>query len=140
MLNTKNIDGLVEEYRKCAEICLGTDYGDELAVKKHNKAVDNMYSIVENIASQGSTAIDRLSVLLDEENLNTWIAFQLLDRIKVTPEIEKKCLSIIQNQASGEGPNALGTKYWLKEWKRKKRKDKFRFLQSLFRRCFTRSR
>jgi hypothetical protein len=120
-LSTENIENFIEEYKKCTEICAATDYADKAAVKKHNKSVDRMDVIVETVASQGPSAIDRLAVLLDDDTAGRWLAFQLLDRVKVAPTVEKKCLSLIKKQASGKSPDALGAKYWLKEYKRRKR-------------------
>ncbi len=132
MIHMENINDLIEEYRKCAEICAETDYAEKASVKRHNKTVDKMDSIVEKIVSKGTTAIEQFAVLLDEENTGHWLSFQFLDKEIAIPDVEKRCLSLIRNQASSKGTAAIGAKYWLKEWKQKKLRNRFLLFKSFF--------
>ncbi len=111
---------MIEEYKKFSEICENTDYSNKQSVKKHNKAVNGMYKIIEKVAQKGQSSVDKISQLLDDKISRKWVAFQLLEKVQVTSDIELKCLSIIEDIASGDGAEAMGSRIWLDEWKAKK--------------------
>lgn len=118
----KRMSPLVQ-YRKCAETCSKIDYGKKATVRANNRAVDKMYKIVYEAVRQGQSAIDELSTFLDEPLSGPWLAHQLLEKAAVSPEIERKCLSIIwklATQENGKLGQQMGEKMWLKKWYEKK--------------------
>jgi hypothetical protein len=108
----------LEEYKKCAEICQDTDFGNKRSVRAHNAAVDRMYEIVEQASMDGSEAIANLISLLDDDISSKWIAHHIIEKAEVDPGIRKKCFKIIEKIASIDGPDAFGEKIWLEEWKK----------------------
>lgn len=117
----------IEEYKNLTKICAKTDYSDESSVAKHNKSVDRMYEIVDSIKEEkNDNTIEQFYQLLEltENKTNLWAAFHLLERLPTTPEIEHKAISIIESFAKGDDENALGCKYWLKQWNKKKGANK----------------
>ena len=114
---------VLDQYRKCAEICSKIDYANKASVRANNRAVDKMYKIVNEAVKQGQSAVDELTILIDEPLPASWIAHQLLEKATVSPEIEKKCLSIIWKSATQEGgkpSQQMGEQMWLKQWHEKK--------------------
>jgi hypothetical protein len=97
-----------EEYRKCAEICQGTDYGSKQSVSNRNKVVNRMYEIVEQASETGRESVAELIELLDDEISSKWIAHHIVEKTKVDPSIRDKCFKIIEKLANGDDPNAFG--------------------------------
>jgi hypothetical protein len=116
---------MLEEYRKCAEICSKIDYSNRATIRANNRGVTKMYKIVEGAERQGPSAISELSTLLDEPLSAAWLSHQLLERAAVTPDIEKKCLNIIHRLSMNEYPVRTidtGEQMWLKNWYSKNNK------------------
>lgn len=114
---------ILEQYQKCAEICSKTDYRNKASVRANNRAIEKMYKIVVEAIEQGPSAINELASLLDDSLSAPWIAHQLLEKTTVSPEIERKCLSVIRNSVMEEGSRPgqqMGEEMWLKRWNDKK--------------------
>jgi len=114
---------VLDQYRKCTEICSKIDYGNKASIRVNNRAVDKMYKIVGDAVKQGHSAVNELVKLLDEPLSAPWIAHQLLEKTTVCQEVEKKCLSIIWKLATedgGEPGQQVGEQIWLKQWYEKK--------------------
>jgi len=112
---------MIEEYRACAAICAETNYSNKQSVRKHNQAVGKMYKIINVAISQGQEHVKALIPLLDEPLCAKWLAHHLLEKTIVEHGIEQKCLAIIESLASGNGPDASGEKFWLKNYRENKR-------------------
>lgn len=115
-------EDMIDEYRKCSDICALTDYGDKKSVRIHNKTVSQMYEIVKIASAKGPSEIEKLAGLLDEKKSTKWIAYQLLEVAELQSKIENKCLKIIESYAKGDDAEAMGASLWLEEWKKKKRR------------------
>ena len=114
---------VLDQYRKCAEICSKTESGNKSSIRANNRAVKKMYKIVNAAVRQGQSAIDALSTLLDEPLSGPWLAHQLLEKATVRPEVERKCLSIIWRLATEDSREQIqqrGEQIWLKKWYEKK--------------------
>jgi hypothetical protein len=108
---------MVDQYRKCAEICSKIDYFNKASVRASNRAVNKMYKIVVEAVKHGPVAVNELNSLLDEPLSAPWIAHQLLEKAVVSPEVERKCLSIIWKLSTkGPGTQQMGEQIWLKRW------------------------
>lgn len=115
-----NLDQLISDYRSQTEICEAINYSDMATVKRNNRAVSRMYSIVEQISKEhGEKGMRAFSVLLEEQANRTdlWAATHLLERLKPTPEIEREALIIIEAEAAKKGADGMGYQVWLKNWK-----------------------
>jgi uncharacterized membrane protein YgaE (UPF0421/DUF939 family) len=116
----------MEEYKECAYITSLIDYGEMETVERSNRAVERMYEIVSEIASQGSNAINKFAELLEHQPSATWLAHQLVEKATLDKTLLQKCFAIVEKLrqdalANGQGATALGEEWWLKEWKQKKR-------------------
>ena len=111
----KDIDELINEYKKMTFICSQIDYSDMRSVKCNNKAVDRMYEIVNLIKKEyAEEGIYRFSKLLDIETdrTNIWAAVQMLEKFTVDSITEEKALNIIKKDAE----TSIGMQYWLKDY------------------------
>ena len=118
-------DELIEEYKKLPRNCYHVDYGDKKASKRNNDSVTRMYQIVETINNEfGIEGILKLKPLLDVTDFQTdlWIATQLLEKVSLDTQTEKKALDIIEKVAASDDVLALGYQYWIKDWKLKRSK------------------
>jgi len=118
-----NLNDLISEYRMQTEICAAIDYSDMVTVKRNNRAVSRMYSIVEQIGrDHGEDGMRAFAVLLEERTNRTdlWAATHLLERLKPSPEIEREALVIIEAEAAKKGADGMGYQVWLKNWKSKR--------------------
>ncbi len=116
---------IVDEYRKCAETCRTTDYGNSLSVRAHNRSAKKMCKLVKDSVKVGNEGIESLAKLLDEPVASEWLSYQLLETADdLRPEIEIKCLEIIQNIANDDTrhANSFGARAWLAKWTQKKNK------------------
>ncbi len=80
-----------------------------------------MYKLITSAAQQGADSISAFFPLLDEPTSAKWLAHQLLEKTQVDTQVEEKCLKIIEALAKGDGPDALGEKWWLRDYKAKKK-------------------
>jgi hypothetical protein len=113
---------ILDQYRKCAETCRTTDYGNPLSVRAHNRSVTKMYKLVKKVAGEGNESVENLAKLLAEPFTCEWLSFQLLDTIdSLRPEIKHKCLEIIQNIANDRTrhSDSFGSRVWLEKWAKK---------------------
>lgn len=84
---------LLEEYKKLAQICAETDYGNQASVRRRNKAVARMYKIVEAVGSEQTDEIRQQFVeLFDITDYDThlWAAIHLLERFYLRIQKRKK--------------------------------------------------
>src|SRR5687767_14058551 len=115
------LSDLIEKYKKQVSICSRIDYSDMRTVKANNRAVKEMYSIIELLKTNfSSQQIRQFAELLDtsENNTNLWVAPQLLEHVSLDTDIENKALQIITTASKGDSAEALGFKIWLQNWKR----------------------
>ncbi|MFH2003077.1 MAG: hypothetical protein ABIK28_25645 [Planctomycetota bacterium] len=111
---------MIEEYKKCASTCAATDYRNKKSVRRHNLAVDRMYGIIVSAVKQGHDAVSSFLPLLDDPVCARWLAHHLLEKADVPPQVEEKCLAVIEALSKGDGPDALGEQYWLRDYRQKK--------------------
>ncbi len=107
----------LDRYKEYAQICARLDYSDRRTILVNNRAVDKMYEIVESAVQEGPDAVAELACLLEEPLTAPWISHQLLERALVPPEVERRCLSIIEGLAL----DSIGEQMWLAEYKNKKK-------------------
>lgn len=111
------MNSMIDEYKKCAQICKNTDYGNKSSVKAHNLAILKMYQIVQAVDKKGSNEVEKLATLLDDDIAKHWLAYQLIEKINVNSNIEKKCLSIIRKIADDKNSiESFGARKWLEKW------------------------
>ena len=108
------------EYRECAERCARIEYCDPASVADSNRAVDRMYEIVKLAVKEGEGAVNKLVSLLDEPVSARWLAHQLVEIADLQRDVEDRCFAIVEELATGDGPEAMGEAVWLKEFKVKK--------------------
>jgi len=112
-----DLEKMMEEYKKCVGICSQIDYSNKKTINENNKAVTKMYSILNNIKNTNEENIQYFYQLLDDELAGKWFSHQLLELFIVDSKVEKKALTIIKKLSKKE----LGEKYWLKDYKNKKK-------------------
>jgi len=105
-----NVPSRLDRYRELAAICARTGYQSAKSVRKHNNAADEM----RRIASEPGAA-NELAELLTDPAARCWLAYQLIELGDPAPAIRDQCLSIIRNEASKDGPDALGAQIWLQD-------------------------
>jgi hypothetical protein len=112
---------MFDEYRKCAEICskkIDYYHVDKRTIRANNRAVVKMYKIVKKAVKNGDQAVAELVKLLDEPISAPWIAHQLVEKAKISPEIQLRCFNIIEKLAmkdGGESAEQMGERMWLKQ-------------------------
>ena len=114
---------LIDEYRKCAEICRSTDYGNSRSVKLHNRSAKKMHLLVLKASKEGDKVIEVLAQLLNDSVASEWLSYQLLEVVDgLQPNIELKCLEIIQkiSNDSNRHADSYGARVWLARWAQKK--------------------
>ena len=117
-----NIEKLKLEYLKLTSICAETNFSDKNSVRKNNIAVQKMYGIMTELSeSNDQNEILIFSKLLGvkENRTNSWIAIQLLEKLKVDKNTEKQCLEVIESVISENTRDAIGFKIWLDEYNSK---------------------
>lgn len=110
---------LIDEYKQMASICHNVDYADKKSVKLNNKSVTRMYQIVDKIKAEfGEIGVTEFAKLIDikQDRVDLWASIQMLEKMKVEKDAEKKALSIIKVEAK----DSLGHQYWLKSFQDKK--------------------
>ena len=116
---------LIAEYRRCVEMYAAIDYAEPATVDTGNRAVGSMYEIVEEMDRRGADAIEEFAApLLDDPEAARWIPQQLLERCKVSAEMETRCLALIEERVKGDDIEAMMAEVWLKEYRSKPRPDK----------------
>ena len=119
-----NIEKLKLEYLKLTSVCAETNYSDKNSVRRNNNAVKKMYGIIEELSeSKNQNEILKFAELLDvkENRTNSWVAIQLLEKIKVAKITERKCLEVIKSAISENTLVAFGLKIWLNNYNSKTR-------------------
>ena len=112
------IEKLKLEYLKLTSICAETNFSDKSSVRKNNIAVQKMYGIMTELSeSNDQNEILIFSKLLGvkENRTNSWIAIQLLEKLKVDKNTEKQCLEVIEIVITENTRDAIGFKIWLDE-------------------------
>lgn len=105
---------ILDEYRRCAEICKNTDYGNKKSVKENNRAAKRMWQLTEKVVKEGSGAIRLLASLLDDPLTKEWLAYQLLEKADLDADTEDKCFSVIREIAASNIPvNSFAAKKYL---------------------------
>jgi hypothetical protein len=102
----------VDRFRKYAAVCATTAYGSGASVRRHNAAAQQMRQLVMEPG-----AAEELVPLLDEADAGQWLAFALLELSQPLDAVREKCLAIIRSLAAGSGADALGARYWLRDFK-----------------------
>ena len=114
------LNELIDEYKLMASICHNFDYTDKKAIKRNNKAVSRMYEIVHNIRKEfGNNGIIEFAKLIDikQDRVDLWAAIQMLEKMQVDKDTEKRALTIIKEEAK----DSLGHQYWLKSYQNTKK-------------------
>lgn len=117
------LEELIEDYKDQAAICAKINYSIKSTIKDNNKSVHRMYEIVNEIRGKfGQKGIEQFQKLLDikDNEINVWAATQLLEKLSPDKTTETKAIEIIKQIANSNNTNALGFKYWLKEYETKK--------------------
>ena len=85
------IDKLIDEYKNLPKICEQTDYANKISVKANNKAVSQMYKIVD-LLNQDSIGFVKFKELLDitEYKTNLWVATHILEKMNPDKDTERK--------------------------------------------------
>jgi hypothetical protein len=114
------LNQLIDEYKQMASVCHNFDYADKKAVKRNNKAASRMYEIVHAIRKEfGEIGIKEFAKLTDikQDRVDLWASIQMLEKMNVDKDTEKKALTIIKEEAK----DSLGHQYWLKNYNDKKK-------------------
>jgi hypothetical protein len=82
-----------------------------------NRAADELRRLASTIGSGGPDSIRSFSVLFDDTRNDVWIwaAFHALEVMQSPPDIVDRAFSILEERATGDSINALGTRIRLKE-------------------------
>lgn len=116
------IDELINEYKTLPKICFQTDYSNKKSVRANNKAVTRMYEIVETINKKFDIiGTEQFQKLLDttDYKTNIWVAIHLLEKLEPDQINKTKALSIINQIAKSNDPDAFAFNQWLKDWNNK---------------------
>jgi hypothetical protein len=120
------IDNLIKVYIGLAKNCHDVDYADKRAVRRNNDSAKRMGAIVGEINDKfGTDGIRRFNPVLDitDYKTNLWAAVHLLKIVdNLDKSMETKALGIIKKVAAGDDLEALGFKYWIKDWELSRRK------------------
>ena len=111
---------LIDEYKQMASICHNIDYYDKKSVKLNNKSVTRMYQIVDKIKEEfGDNGVFEFAKLIyiKQDRVDLWAAIQMLEKMQVDKDTEKKALAIIKEEAK----DSLGHQYWLNSYLNKKK-------------------
>ena len=117
-MDVSAIDGLIGEYRSCADAHNEPGDGSESWATRVNHAADRMIVIARRVAEGGPEAVSRFGSLLetDRPHVALWAAHHLLDFM--TPDLRARdaALALIERTAAGKGGLALGEQQWLDNW------------------------
>jgi hypothetical protein len=118
---------LLNRYEELARIHANSDYGDSRSVKKANDAVDEMISISRDVGLMGEGGLEAFSALLDvsTNKVHLWAAHHILEHMNISKSLERRALGIIRENAKGDSADALGERWWLKDWEEKHKKASF---------------
>ena len=113
------IQALIDEYRAQAAIHSAIDYGQKASIRAGNRAAARMRSIAQKLTTLGNQAVAAFGRLLEshEPGVAIWAAHHLLEHMAPKPSLAESALNLIQRRAWGAGPDALGERVWLSEWK-----------------------
>ena len=121
MMMTDELKKLLKRYEELAQIHASIDYGDSRSIKQANDAVDEMISISRKASLMGEGALGAFTILLDvsANKVRLWAAHHILEHMDFSKSLEQRALGIIREYAKGESANALGERWWLKDWEEK---------------------
>jgi hypothetical protein len=90
------------------------------AVKRVNRAADEMRRVATDIGSRGPDAIRAFSRLLDEprNDVQIWVAFHILEVMEAPLDVVDRAFQVLEKLSCDEGVVALGTKWRLNELRR----------------------
>ena len=111
---------LIDEYKQMASICHNIDYANKKSVKLNNKSVTRMYQIVDKIKAEfGDNGVFEFAKLIyiTQDRVDLCAAIQMLEKMQVDKDTEKKALAIIKEEAK----DSLGHQYWLNSYQDKKK-------------------
>ena len=111
----------VAQYRRCVDVTARVDYGDMRTVRANNRAVGQMYDIVER-ANRDAPMLAQLVDLLQDPQCARWLAHQLVERASISQEVERQCFQIVEALARDD--QELGEKMWLSEWRAKRKRPR----------------
>jgi hypothetical protein len=110
---------LVEEYLANARAHAATTYADSKSVRTSNRAADRMRAIALQFSSRSLDDKRTFALLLDDttETVAAWAAHHVLEMMAPDDKTTQRALLVIERQSSGTGPNALGERIWLENWR-----------------------
>ena len=116
---------LLNRYEELARIHASMNYGDSRSVEEGNDAVSEMISISREVSRMGEKGLEAFATLLDvsTNNAHIWAAHHILEHMNFSKSLEQRALGIIRENAKGEGPDALGDLWWLRDWEEKHKRD-----------------
>jgi hypothetical protein len=108
----------VEHYLSAREV---ESSGRRAAVRVTNRHADELREIAATIGRMGSAAIESFAALLDERRhaVRNWAAFHILEVMNAPPDVVERAFAVLQEVASGDSINALGTRIRLDELRRR---------------------
>ncbi|MCA9032909.1 MAG: hypothetical protein KDA66_18975 [Planctomycetaceae bacterium] len=109
------------EYLTLATRCQSVDYDNPSSIRQYNDASDRMRKLVQNAESFGQTAVQSLVPLLKDPIAAPWLAHHLVELTTIDSAIRKECVMLVQDfvaklEQEGKCADAMGERYWLKEW------------------------
>jgi hypothetical protein len=83
--------------------------------------VDEMISLSREVSLMGEGELEAFATLLDipANKVCLWAAHHILEHMNFSESLEQRALGIIREHAKGESANALGERWWLKDWEEK---------------------
>jgi hypothetical protein len=112
------IENLIAEYRSAALLHSQPGDGTAASLTRCNKAADRMVVISREIAAGGREAVAVFADLLtsSDPHLSIWAAHHLLDFMHPDDGARIQALSLIERNAQGSSPQAVGDQVWLENW------------------------
>jgi hypothetical protein len=119
MMMVDKMKTLLNRYEELARIHASIDYGDLRSVNQANNAVDEMISISRDVSQMGEIGLEASLLDVSTSKVHLWAAHHILEHMNLGKSLEQRALGIIRENAKGEGPDALGDRWWLKNWEEK---------------------
>jgi len=114
-----SVDDLIGQYLLAAaeHWAAQADLGFRSALRRGNKAADELRRLATEIGSCGPEAIRSFSRLLDDprNGVSGWAAFHSLEVMNAPPDVVDHAFEVLNAIAKGDGLTALGTRMRLQE-------------------------